>query len=475
MDGSTATSSTDSTPARTRNVTITVAISAFGSALAMFGIAWLSYQVSGSILVSVLVLSAGALPSLFLMKTSAQLPLRFDPRRLCAVLLSIKVAVFVLLAALLWLGYISIWLLLLGALLFGVLIALFTPAYNLILRSVAPLGELDKLDATLASWTAGATIVGLISGGLLMNSLGAPAVFMINAASYLPMIIVFLALPTLDARKATDHASEMNLRATISQISDTALLRRVVLFTLIFQLLAWPLTRVFQHVAKLVLDSPVTFSLLLVAFQIGALLVAPVLNLSKSRASYSSIVRRASLVLVLALIFVGVAGVLPSGVLQLAAIMLILVPFGLAVNLAAALLQACMQVGSPDTREPAILAIYAGAIAIVGFIGTLALSALVSVVSIWVILAVEGIVLGLLVFVAYRGGWFADLDAAEADRGETTAADRVLRHHHGRQRFGFASFGHSLEPLSIGNHRLRDEAHRSADDSGEFGPHPSDS
>ena len=448
---------------RTRRVTFTVAISAFGSALAMFGIAWLSYQVSGSILVSVLVLSAGALPSLFLMKTSAQLPLRFDPRRLCAALLTIKVAVFVLLAGILWLGYISIWLLLIGALLFGIVIALFTPAYNLILRSVAPPGELDKLDATLASWTAGATIVGLITGGLMMNSLGAPTVFLINALSYLPMIIVFLALPALDARKPIDHASEMNLRATISQIAGTSLLRRVILFTLIFQLLAWPLTRIFQHVAKLVLDSPVTFSLLLVAFQIGALLVAPVLNMSKARATYSSIVRRASLVLVLALIFVGVAGILPSGLLQLVAIMLILVPFGLAVNLAAALLQACMQVGSEDTREPAILAIYAGAIAIVGFIGTLAVSALAAVVSIWVILAVEGALLGALMLVAYRGGWFEDLDTAESDRGDTTATERVLRHHHGRQRFGFASFGHSLEPLSIGSHRVKDESHRRAD------------
>ena len=446
--------------AQLRRVKLSVAISAFGSALAMFGIAWLSYLVSGSILVSVLVLSAGAVPSLLLMKTSAQLPLRHDPRRLCAILLAIKVGVFVLLAGLLWLGYVSIWLLLIGALLFGVLIALFTPAYNLILRSVAPPGELDKLDATLASWTAGATIVGLICGGLMMDSLGAPAVFLVNALSYLPMIFVFLALPAMDPRTPTDRKSEMNLRATISQISGTSLLRRVILFTLVFQLLAWPLTRVFQHVAKLVLDSPMTFSLLLVAFQIGALLVAPVLNMSRQRATYSSIVRRASLVLVLALTFVGIAGVLPSGVLQLAAIMLILVPFGLAVNLAAALLQACMQVGSPDTREPAILAIYAGAIAIVGFIGTLAFSALVTVVSIWVILAVEGVLLGGLMFFAYRNGWFADLDAAETDRGETTATERVLRHHNGRQRFGFASFGHSLEPLAMGHHRVQDESHR---------------
>lgn len=448
------------THSRTRSIEVTVAISAYGSALAIFALAWLSYLISGSLIVSILVLSAGALPSLFLMKTSATLPLRYDPRRLCAFLLAIKVAVFVLLALLLRLGFVSVWLLLLGALFVGVLIALFTPAYNLILRSVAAPGQLDKLDATLASWTAGATIVGLISGGLMMDSLGASAVFLINALTYLPMIFVFLALPVVDANKATDHASEMNLRATIQLISGTSLLRRVVLFTIFFQLLAWPLTRVFQHVAKVVLDDPITFSLLLVAFQIGALLVAPVLNISSKRANYSSIVQRSALVLVLALIFVAVAGALPSGVLQLAAIMLVLVPFGLAVNLSAALLQACMQVGSPDTREPAILAIYAAVIALIGFIGTLGISALISVISIWIILAVEGVLLGILMFVAYRTKWFADLDTAETDRGETTPTERILRHHNGRQHHGFVSFGHNLEPLSSGKHRVRDEGHR---------------
>ncbi|MFZ1651951.1 MAG: MFS transporter [Candidatus Nanopelagicales bacterium] len=441
-----------------RYVKASVAISAYGSALAMFALAWLSYQISGSLLISILVLSAGALPSLVLMKTSAEITQRFDVRVLCANLLWIKVGVFVLLALLIQLGYISVWLLLIGALFVGVLIALFTPSYNLILRSVAPPGQLDKLDASLATWVAGATIIGLISGGLLMNTLGAPAVFLINSSTYLPMIFVFMRLPAVDTKKPIDHDSEMGLRATIGLISGTSLLRRVVLFTVIFQLLAWPLTRIFQHVAKLVLDNPLTFSMLLVSFQIGALLVGPVLTISEKRATYSKIVQRTSLILVLALILVAVAGELPGGAVQLALIMVVLIPFGLAVNLSAALLQACMQVGSPDTREPAILAIYAGCISLVGFIGTLAISALVSFVSLWIILAVEGVLLGLLMIVANRTRWFADLDAAESDAG-TTAIDRIRRHHNGRLRYGFASFGHSLEPLSVGHHRTREEAH----------------
>ena len=201
-----------------RYVKASVAISAYGSALAMFALAWLSYQISGSLLISILVLSAGALPSLVLMKTSAEITQRFDVRVLCANLLWIKVGVFVLLALLIQLGYISVWLLLIGALFVGVLIALFTPSYNLILRSVAPPGQLDKLDASLATWVAGATIIGLISGGLLMNTLGAPAVFLINSSTYLPMIFVFMRLPAVDTKKPIDHDSEMGLRATLSLI-----------------------------------------------------------------------------------------------------------------------------------------------------------------------------------------------------------------------------------------------------------------
>ena len=174
--------------------------------------------------------------------------------------------------------------------------------------------------------------------------------------------------------------------------------------------------------------------MLLVSFQIGALLVGPVLTISEKRATYSKIVQRTSLILVLALILVAVAGELPGGAVQLALIMVVLIPFGLAVNL------------------------YAGCISLVGFIGTLAISALVSFVSLWIILAVEGVLLGLLMIVANRTRWFADLDAVESDAG-TTAIDRIRRHHNGRLRYGFASFGHSLEPLSVGHHRTREEAH----------------
>lgn len=185
---------------RVPELELVVAISSFGSALALFGIAWLSFLVSGSLLVSILVLSAGAIPSLLLIKTSAKLPQRYDVRKLCAVISLIKVGVFALLALLLQLGYVSVWLLLLGALFVGVLIALYTPAYNLVLRSIAPVGRLDDLDASLASWTAVATVAGLLSGGLLMHRFGGPLVFLVNAATYIPMAIFLPRLPPVQQR-----------------------------------------------------------------------------------------------------------------------------------------------------------------------------------------------------------------------------------------------------------------------------------
>ncbi len=60
---------------------------------------------------------------------------------------------------------------------------------------------------------------------------------------------------------------------------------------------------------------------------------------------------------------------------------------------------------------------------------------------------------------AYRTDWFADLDAAEQG-SQTDAVERVKRHHYGRLRYGFASFGHHLEPLSIGHHRVADQGHK---------------
>lgn len=442
---------------RVPELELVVAISSFGGALALFAIAWLSFQVSGSLLVSILVLSAGAVPSLLLMKTSAKLPRRYDVRTLCACVSLVKGGVFALLALVLQLGYVSVWLLLVGALFVGVLMALYTPAYNLVLRSIAPVGHLDALDAALASWTAVATVAGLLSGGLLMHRFGGPLVFLVNAASYLPIAIFFLRLPPVQTTRSADSASQVAMRETISLISRTPLLRRVVVLTMVFQLLAWPLTRVLQHVAKVVLDNPITFALLLMSFQVGAILVAPVLKLSQKRAGYASIFARSALVLVVALVLVGVAGVLPSGVAHLVAIMVVLVPFGLAVNLSAALLQACMQVGAPDDGESSILAIYSAVVAIIGLIGALLISELVAFVSIWIIVTVEGGILAVLMGVAFRRRWFADLDAASAGL-EEHPRDRVLRHHWGRHRDAFGSFGTGVEPLSTGKHRIRERS-----------------
>ena len=442
-----------------RHVIIANTLSSFGSAMAMFSLAWLSYQLSGSLLVSIIVISAGTIPAVLLMQTSARLSSRFDPRSIAAsAMLVMAVGVF-LLAWLIWLGFISVWLLLAATLLSGTVNAIYSPAYNLILKSTTDRGKLDQLDASLASWGAVASGIGLIAGGLLIDRLGAAGIFAIDAASYLPLIFVFLRLTrsgkasTPESSETSDPASHVKLRETISLIVGTPLLRRVITLTVIFQLLAWPLTRSFQHVATVVLENPVTFAALLLAFQFGVMLVSPMMKRARRSLSYSAIAYRAAVALTGALILVAISGLLPSGLAQLISIMLILVPFGLGVSLAAALLQACMQVGAPDVKEASVLAVYAGFGTLAGTIGGIALGQATALISIWVVIGVEALVLVLLMFIAHRNRWFMDLDSATPIDAEHPA-EKLLRHHHSRFRQPLVNHGTFTTPLLVAEDRV---------------------
>jgi MFS family permease len=442
------------------------ALSAFGSAMALFAFAWLSYEISGVLLVAIIIVSAGSIPAVLLMRMGFRLAERLDPTVVAASSIAIFAVGIVLLAWLLWLGYVSIWLLLFASLVTGAVTAFYTPAFNLVLRSTAEDGKLDELDASLAAWAAFATAAGLITGGLLFNWVGAPGIFIIFGVSYVPLMVVVLRLPRVG--KAEQHngdallesVSEMKLRATVTLIAETPLLRHVFTLTIIFQLLAWPLTRSFHHVADVVLANPVAFAALLLSFQLGLMAVWPVMKRANSNLSYSAMALRAAAVLAAVLVLVAVSGLLPSGILQLVSIMIILIPFGLAVSLAAALLQACMQLGAPDVKEPTVLAMYAGLATLTGMIGGILLGHATAFISIWVVLAADAIVLAVLIAVAYRKKWFADLDSVAKSGGEHPH-DTVLRHHQARNRhshgLAVAHAGAVAAPLRAGSDRAEEQ------------------
>jgi DHA3 family macrolide efflux protein-like MFS transporter len=151
--------------------------SSFGSAVSMLAFSYVSYVITGSLIATVAVMAASALPALVLMQPAAHLTRRFDLRALCAVLAFAKMALFLIVGVIFGMGYISFWLLLITSLVNGIIGAFTFPPWNNFLRVIAPAGRIADLDSVLMSASAIAGILGVLAGGLMLDAWGVASLF----------------------------------------------------------------------------------------------------------------------------------------------------------------------------------------------------------------------------------------------------------------------------------------------------------
>ena len=108
-----------------------------------------------------------------------------------------KCVIYVAVGVLVLMGYLSLGLLMVTALVSGSVSALNYPAWNKLLVRVAPQGQLDRFDASLSSWGAVAGILGVLIGGQMLDGLGAASLFFVNAISYLFPLVAVLRQPAM--------------------------------------------------------------------------------------------------------------------------------------------------------------------------------------------------------------------------------------------------------------------------------------
>lgn len=400
-------------------------ISSFGSGVASLAFSYISYRLSGSLAVAVIVLALQSLPSAFLIKPAAALAQRFDLRWVVAASEAVKFVIYVVVGALVALGYLSLGLLMVTALVSGAVSALNYPAWNKLLVQVAPKGSLDSLDASLSSWGAVAGIVGVLVGGQMLDGLGAASLFLVNAVTYLFPLAAALRQPPMKAPPAQAGTKRESFVADSKLLFSVDALRRVVILSILLELVAWPILKLFPRVAEDVDPTSQTFSLLLGAFYLGNSGVSIFLARGKKKYSYQAIMLASLILLAGALVAMGLSGVLPGGVVHVIVLMVIIAPIGLALSLVVTVISASVQLGAPDDKEIRVLAVYSAIVTLVAPIGGLAITALVGVLDIWVVVAVEAI--GVVALVAYVG-W----SKLGADLREFAKKDRegiMLRRH----------------------------------------------
>jgi len=372
--------------------------SSFGSAVSMLAFSYVSYVITGSLIATVAVMAASALPALVLMQPAARLTRRFDLRALCAVLAVAKMALFLIVGVIFGMGYISFWLLLITSLVNGIVGAFTFPPWNNFLRKIAPAGRVADLNAVLMSASAIAGILGVLAGGLMLDAWGVASLFYVNAISYAVYAVPFALFPPVYAVKS--GAARTSLRDAARVIRDAELLRRFVIVALVVQLVAWPLLNLLPKISLTIGTNAVIYSLLLSSIYAGMALVAPILALREKRRSPWHIAMVALIILMIATIIVGVSPLIDDNS-RLILLMVALIPLGMALNMTTVLVSAAVQSGAPDEYEASVLAVYSAGITVITPVGALIVAAIADATNVWAAVVVQALGIGaLLAFLA---------------------------------------------------------------------------
>jgi MFS family permease len=396
-------------------------ISAFGSAVVSLAYTYISYKISGSLVVAVAVMALQALPSAVLIRVAARVAQRFDVRTVSAAGQAAKIALNATIAVIILVGDVSLFLLFGAAFVSGIISALIGPSWHEFLQNVSSADWIAKVEGQLSSWGAVAGIVGVITGGGLLTLTGAAALFGLNAISYLFPLVAILALP----KSPPKQAAPPKIRKAVSIIRDTVALRHVVIIAVALELLAWPILKLLPKIADDVDPRPITFSLLLAAFYLGNAGVSVVLNRGMKRYSYFAILVLGIVILSAAFVLVAVTTAFPASDFHLFILMVVLVPIGLSLSLASTVTSASVQLGAPKDEEADTLALYAAIVTIMAPVGGLVVAGVVSLTSPSVVIVAETLGLIALVFAVRWPSVRKHFDLASARDVE----QEVLRHH----------------------------------------------
>jgi MFS family permease len=159
--------------------------SSLGTAMTVVAVAYLSYADSKSVVHTVLVSAAYSLPTAVFGILAGRVAAQVSHRNLLWVCNALKLAVFLGMAALAAADLLDVPVLVVTSIVSGTISAFSTPAWMELQRDVVPSDRLDETNALITAAASGAALVGAFLGGVLLGTVGAWSLFLLDALSYL--------------------------------------------------------------------------------------------------------------------------------------------------------------------------------------------------------------------------------------------------------------------------------------------------
>ena len=368
-------------------------VSSMGTAGALLAVAYLSFQHSNSIIHTVIVAAAYSLPAVVLGPWSARLADTHDRRRIVIITYAAEIAVWMGVLGLQLAGWLDpAWLTLTSALA-GAAAAIQYPAWQELERGLVPDNRLHEANAVFSSAGSIARVVGAVAGGFVLTWSGPAPMFAFNGISYIPMMLIIAHLSVAQPTARPGGDRRIGLRGTIAYARSQPEVRQAILLVVLITLLAVPISSLLPAVADELGSEGHVLGVLVAFYSLGGSLVAAALTRLTKRYDERRLVSPAVMTCALSLLVIGLTGdELGSPGRQIAVVGL-LVPIGLGLAMAQAVLSSTVQLSSSAEMEGQVLALYGATVSLVAPIGAITLAAVAERRDVWESVAISGALL----------------------------------------------------------------------------------
>lgn len=215
-------------------------------------IQWLVWTLTGSYAWLGGIALAEAITAMFFSLMAGPLADRFDRVKLAYITQALLMVLAFCLAAVTFLGLVSLPVLFIFVMLTGVVEGVWAPVRLALMPNLVPRADMPAAVAITSMMFTAAIFIGPAIGGLIIASVGVEGAFAANALSYTGLLLVFsrITLRPQEPRKSEAPTSFVaDFRAGIAHVVNTPALRAIVLFGFVFSLLIRPYRELFAGVA----------------------------------------------------------------------------------------------------------------------------------------------------------------------------------------------------------------------------------
>ena len=345
------------------------AVSVTGTWMQQIAMGWLVYRLTDSASMLGVVGFAGQIPALLLMSVAGVLADRWNCRRILLITQALAMVQAGAVAALALTGLIHVWHIVILAIFLGAVNAFDMPTrHTFLVQMVEDKNDLPSGIALHSSMFNGARLVGPAIAGLLIEAAGEWLCFLINAVSYVAVLLALLAMrvaPRVRTRPPQRVLHE--LREGLVYAFGSPAIRALLLLLAVVSLTTMPLSVLMPVFAKDELHGgPGTLGLLTSAMGLGALGGALVLAARNSVLGLGRQIAWAGI-----LVGLGLFGFALSGQLWLSLGLLAITGFAMMMGMAAS--NTILQTIVEDDKRGRVMSLYAMA-----FLGTAPLGSLLA-------------------------------------------------------------------------------------------------